>query len=191
MRIKSFLIFALIIGVVSLFALYPKNIGDPIEKEAIILKSVISLLEKVHFKPKDINDDFSKLMYKNYLKSMDGGKRFLIQSDIDRLKAYETSLDDNIKASNFDFFNKSVELMNAAQIRAQTIYKDILSKPMTFDKDESISYDFDNMQFAKNERELKERWTAILKANVLEEVVQMQASQELSLIHISEPTRPY
>ncbi len=174
MKIKSFLIFALIIGVVSLFAFYPKDIGDPVQKEALILKSVISLLEKVHFKPKDINDDFAKKMYSNYMKSLDGGKRFFIQSDIDQLKTYEITLDDNIKAGNFDFFNKSVELLNVAQSRAQGIYKDILSRPMSFDKEEAISYDFDNMPYAKNEKDLKERWAKILKSNVLEEVVIMQ-----------------
>ena len=177
MKIKSFLIFALIIGVVSLFAFYPKTIVDPVEKEAIILKSVLNLLDKGHFKPKDINDDFSKKMYKNYMESLDGGKRFLIQSDIDKLKPYETSLDDNIKAGNFDFFNKSIELITAAQTRTQGFYKEILSKPMTFDKNESISYDFDNMAYAKNEKELKERWFQIMKSNVLEEIVAVQNSQ--------------
>lgn len=178
MKIKSFLIFALIIGVVSLFALYPRPIGDPVEKEAIILKSVVNLLEKAHFKPKDINDDFSRKVYKNYLTSLDGGKRFFTQKDIDQLKPYETQLDDHIKAGNFDFFNKSLELITNAQNRTQTFYKEILSHPMTFDKSESISYDFDNIPYARTEKDLKERWEKILKANVLEEIVQVQNSQK-------------
>jgi len=178
MKIKSFLIFALIIGVVSLFALYPRPIGDPVEKEAIILKSVVNLLEKAHFKPKDINDDFSRKVYKNYLTLLDGGKRFFTQKDIDQLKPYEAQLDDQIKAGNFDFFNKSLELISAAQNRTQAFYKEILSHPMSFDKNESISYDFDNMPYARTEKELKDRWEKILKANVLEEIVQVQNSQK-------------
>ena len=63
-----------------MFAFYPKNNADPIEKEAIILRSVLTLMDKVHFKPKDINDDFSKKIYKNFLTTLDGGKRFLTQS---------------------------------------------------------------------------------------------------------------
>ena len=85
MKIKSFLIFGLIIGVVSLFAFYPKNNADPIEKEAIILRSVLTLMDKVHFKPKDINDDFSKKIYKNFLTTLDGGKRSNIEGDGDPL----------------------------------------------------------------------------------------------------------
>ena len=176
MKIKSFLIFGLIIGVVSLFAFYPKNNADPIEKEAIILRSVLTLMDKVHFKPKDINDDFSKKIYKNFLTTLDGGKRFLTQSDVDQLKQYETTLDDNIKVGNFDFFNKSVELITKAQTKTQSFYKDILSKPMSFDKNEFISYDFDNMPYAKTDKELKDRWFTILKSSVLDEVVQMENS---------------
>ncbi|MCO6459822.1 MAG: carboxy terminal-processing peptidase [Saprospiraceae bacterium] len=178
MKIKSFLIFGLIIGVVSLFALYPRHIDDPIEKEAVILRSVVNILDRAHFKPKDINDDFSVNVYKSYLDLLDGGKRFFIQSDIDQLKPFETHIDDEILAARFDFFNKSLQIMNTAQTRVKTYYKEILAKPMSFDKKETISYDFDKMAFAKNEKDLYERWEKILKASVLDEIVQVQLSQE-------------
>lgn len=178
MKIKSFLIFALIIGVVSLFALYPRPIGDPTEKEVVIMKSVMNILDKAHFKPMDINDEFSEKVYKSYLEDLDGGKRFFIQSDINQLKPYSTLIDDEIKAGKLDFFNKSLELITAAQQRVKGFYKDILSKPMSFDKKESISYDYDKLPYAKNEKELRERWEKTLKAAVLDEVVQAMNRQE-------------
>jgi carboxyl-terminal processing protease len=152
MKIKSFLIFGLIIGVVSLFALYPRQIEDPIEKEAVILKSVVNILERAHFKPKDINDDFSKKVYQSYLDLLDGGKRFLIQADVDKLKPYEKQIDDEILATKLNFFNASLDIINAAQSRVKSYYKEILAKPMTFNEKETISYDFDKMPYAKNEK---------------------------------------
>jgi carboxyl-terminal processing protease len=178
MKIKSFLIFGLIIGVVSLFALYPRQIEDPIEKEAVILKSVVNILERAHFKPKDINDDFSKKVYQSYLDLLDGGKRFLIQADVDKLKPYEKQIDDEILATKLNFFNASLDIINAAQSRVKSYYKEILAKPMTFNEKETISYDFDKMPYAKNEKELYARWEKILKANVLDEIVQVQNGQE-------------
>ncbi|MCB0603286.1 MAG: carboxy terminal-processing peptidase [Saprospiraceae bacterium] len=178
MKIKSFLIFGLIIGVVSLFALYPRQIEDPIEKEAVILKSVVNILERAHFKPKDINDDFSKKVYQSYLDLLDGGKRFLIQADVDKLKPYEKQIDDEILATKLNFFNASLDIINAAQSRVKSFYKEILAKPMTFNEKETISYDFDKMPYAKNEKELYARWEKILKANVLDEIVQVQNGQE-------------
>lgn len=152
MKIKSFLIFALIIGVVSLFALYPRPIGDPIEKEVVILKSVMNILDKAHFKPKDINDEFSEKVYKSYLESMDGGKRFFIQSDINQLKPYATLIDDEIKGSKLDFFEKSLNLITMAQKRVREYYKEILSKPFSFDKKETISYDYENFLMLRVKR---------------------------------------
>ena len=178
MKIKSFLIFGLIIGVVSLFALYPRQIEDPIEKEAVILKSVVNILERAHFKPKDINDDFSKKVYQSYLDLLDGGKRFLIQADVDKLKPYEKQIDDEILSTKLNFFNASLDIINAAQSRVKSYYKEILAKPMTFNEKETISYDFDKMPYAKNEKELYARWEKILKANVLDEIVQVQNGQE-------------
>ena len=178
MKIKSFLIFGLIIGVVSLFALYPRQIEDPIEKEAVILKSVVNILERAHFKPKDINDDFSKKVYQSYLDLLDGGKRFLIQADVDKLKPYEKQIDDEILSTKLNFFNASLDIINAAQSRVKYYYKEILAKPMTFNEKETISYDFDKMPYAKNEKELYARWEKILKANVLDEIVQVQNGQE-------------
>ncbi|MCA0332489.1 MAG: carboxy terminal-processing peptidase [Bacteroidetes bacterium] len=189
MKIKSFLIFGLIIGVVSLFALYPRQIEDPIEKEAVILKSVVNILERAHFKPKDINDDFSKKVYQSYLDLLDGGKRFLIQADVDKLKPYEKQIDDEILATKLNFFNASLDIINAAQSRVKSFYKEILAKPMTFNEKETISYDFDKMPYAKNEKELYARWEKILKANVLDEIVQVQNGQENDSLKVdkSEP----
>ncbi len=178
MKIKSFLIFGLIIGVVSLFALYPRQIDDPIEKEAVILKSVVNILERAHFKPKDINDDFSKKVYQSYLDLLDGGKRFFIQADVDKLKPYEKQIDDEILATKLNFFNASLDIINAAQSRVKSYYKEILAKPMTFNDKETISYDFEKMPYAKNEKELYARWEKILKANVLDEIVQVQNGQD-------------
>ena len=178
MKIKSFLIFALIIGVVSLFALYPRPIGDPIEKEVVILKSVMNILDKAHFKPKDINDEFSEKVYKSYLESMDGGKRFFIQSDINQLKPYATLIDDEIKGSKLDFFEKSLNLITMAQKRVREYYKEILSKPFSFDKKETISYDYEKLPYAKSEKELKARWEETLRAAVLDEVIQVMNRQE-------------
>ena len=55
------------------------------------------VLEKGHYSPVEINDDFSKKVYKKYLDNIDPTKRFFIQSDIDEFSKYETSIDDMIK----------------------------------------------------------------------------------------------
>lgn len=186
MKIKSFLIFALIIGFVSVFALYPPKTGDPIEKEKLILKAITSFLDRMHFQPEQLDDKFSAAVYDNYIDMLDSRKRFLIQSELDQLKIYRTRLDDDIRDGNFDFMNKSIELYDNSVIRAKKMTEEILDIPMSFDAKEIANFDYENMAFAKDEKELRERWRQALKLEVLADVVAIQNSQEKDSTDTSE-----
>lgn len=175
MKIKSFLIFALLIGVVSLFAFYPsKKSNEPTPKESIILQSIISFLDQVHFKPIPIDDTFSKNLFNDYLNVLDQSKRFLIKSDIDQMKQYELILDDEVRAGKLDFFDLSIKLLDNSLARTKNYTSEILSQPMNFDKKEVAQVDYDSLDYAKNEKELKERWYQALKYEVLQEIVDYQ-----------------
>lgn len=178
MKIKSFLIFALLIGVASLFAFYPKKSASTSERESIILRAIISFIEQVHFRPLPLDDTFSKNVYDDYLNVLDRGKRFLIQDDINKLKPYETTIDDEIKAGNLDFFDLSLNLLNSGIERSRVIYQDILSHPMSFHDMDSVQVEYDSLDFAKNVSDLKNRWKSVLKYEVLQEVVRMKDAQD-------------
>src|SRR5688572_4741651 len=68
-----------------------------------ILTTLGSIIEENHFSPKEINDNFSKDIFKNFLKDLDGEKNVLLQSDINNLKKYETRIDDEIHGSAIQF----------------------------------------------------------------------------------------
>ncbi|MFN3757544.1 MAG: PDZ domain-containing protein, partial [Flavobacterium sp.] len=50
---------------------------------------------------------------------------------------------------------------------SKSYYKDILAKPFDFDKKESINTDYDNLPYALNVKDLKERWRKQIKLSVL------------------------
>lgn len=152
--------------------------GDPKEKEAMIVQTLISGLANLHFKPKTIDDKFSKEVYKLYLERLDNSKRFFTQSDIDQLKKYETQIDDQTNNASYSFFDLSIQLLEKQLNTTQTFYRDILAKPMEFTKDESIELDGDKRDYAKNEAELKEYWQKSLKYEVLNRVVDKETAQE-------------
>lgn len=45
----------------------------------------------------------SKTIFKSYMDKMDGYKRYFTQKDVEQLKKYEMSIDDQINALKFDF----------------------------------------------------------------------------------------
>lgn len=143
-----------------------KNIEDP-DKDKLLLELLTYVLEKGHYSPSNINDDFSKQVYKKYINGIDPTKRFFIQSDIDEFKRYEDKIDDLIREKDLTFF----ELTNARVLKrineSRNIYETILNKPFDFSKEESINVDYDNLPYAKNKKDLEERWRKQLKLSVL------------------------
>ena len=68
--------------------------------EGEITQDVIKLLSAEHYQYKNINDVFSISLYDNYLKALDPARIFFLESDIQRLDKYKTTLDDEVLAGN-------------------------------------------------------------------------------------------
>ncbi|MBS1918206.1 MAG: carboxy terminal-processing peptidase [Bacteroidetes bacterium] len=145
-----------------------------------ILQNVGEMLEEIHYSPKDINDNFSKDIFKKYLAEVDVEKDVLLQSDVDALKAkYETTIDDEILGkSKVQFVPAVVDLLKKRIPETEAIYKEILSQPFDFSKDETINLDFDKAHFPKNEAERKEAWRKRLKYLTLERYSELLDGQE-------------
>ncbi|MGQ0829116.1 MAG: carboxy terminal-processing peptidase [Bacteroidota bacterium] len=148
------------------------------EKEAAIDEALIQYLNTVHYSPKEVNDEFSEKVFKLYTQRLDYNKKFLIQSDIDELKKFERSIDEDITTGRFTFFDRSLEIIDKRAAEAKEYYTDILSKPFDFSKDETVQIDPEKLSFAKDKDDLKEAWRKSLKYQVLAKVVEMKDSQE-------------
>lgn len=156
--------------------------SDP-DKEAFLMGVLNFVLQNAHYHPIEINDAFSKKVYTNYLKIIDGNKRFFLQSDIDQFKKHETLIDDEFKSQRIDFFNETYPVFEERIKDAQVYYKDILSKPFDFTKKESLNTDYEKQPFASTKEELKERWRKQLKLSVLsgiEDKVKLQENDSLN-----------
>ena len=140
------------------------------QKEAKLIQAILDGLNRLHFQPKPVDDQFSLQVYSLYLQDIDNGKRFFIQPDIDQLKPFETLLDDQAKAGTFEFFNRSVELMDAAQNKTQGWYRETLAKPLDFSKNETLEADGKKLAWAKDDAELRSRWEKWMKYEVLSRI---------------------
>lgn len=153
------------------------NVTDG-SKEAIILHTVMQVLEQAHFRPQDLNDEFSKAVYKTYLQDLDGSKRFFTQSDIQQLKAYETRLDEDIKGRNLDFHNLSVKLFHAALLKSKPFYEAAIAQSYEFTGNETIELDPDKMTYAKSDAELKSYWKKLIQYEIESRLADKLDAQE-------------
>lgn len=146
---------------------YHYNEIDSTKKREITQELVIMTLKHGHYKDLKINDEFSKVIFKEYIDNLGFNKKFLLQKDIDLLKDWETKIDDEILFSKTSFFNLSSEIIEKRVKEAEEYYKEILEKPFDFTKDESIELDDEKTKYAKTKDELKDAWRKALKYQVM------------------------
>jgi len=151
---------------------------DEVTKSEVLMQVIVQSLNSNHYDPYEINDDFSKRVFNRYLDNLDYGKRYFTQDDIEKMKPYETRLDDQIMKTNYEFFEMSVELLNTRVDMIKGIYKEVLLQPFDFNKNEEIDLDYEEMEWAKDEAELRNRWRKWLKYAVLTRMATKVAVQE-------------
>lgn len=155
---------------------YPKV--DDGEKESVLMKVVLGHLTQLHYNPQEIDDEFSKKLFDLYIDRIDWGKRYLTQEDLDKLEMYKYDLDNEALAGNYEFFNLSVDLLQAGLDKTQAYYREILAQPFDFSTEEYIEFDHEKRTFAENDDALKDYWRRYLKYQTLTRLLDALEDQE-------------
>ncbi len=130
-------------------------INEPVpSKYERILQNVGEMLEEIHYSPKNIDDNFSKEVFKKYL-------------------------DDEILGKTpLQFVHAVTEISKKRVNEAQLICRELLSQPFDFTKDEYINLDFDKMNFPKDEADRREQLRKRVKYLTLEKYADLLDQQE-------------
>ncbi len=151
--------------------------SDP-EKDKLLLELLTFVIQKGHYSPAAIDDNFSKGVYKDYIKALDPSKRFFLQSDIDEFAKYETQIDDEILNKDLTFFELTYNRLNERMGEGKKFYKEILAEPFDYNIEESFNTDYEKSPYAKNLVELRERWRKQIKLSTLSSLTDRLAMQE-------------
>ncbi|KAA1247416.1 carboxy terminal-processing peptidase [Aquimarina sp. RZ0] len=165
---KSFLVLMLTVIVSAASCSFTTKVDeDDPDKDRILIDLISYVLSKGHYDAKDMDDDFSKEVFADYIDALDPLKRYFYKSDIDEFKKFEKLLDDQIRDKEIDFFNLTYNRLQDRMSDARSLYKEILGHPFNFEKDESINTDYEEIAYASNKEEMKNRWRLQLKFNAL------------------------
>ena len=155
------------------------NKPDP-EKDKILIGLIRYALTKGHYEPHQMDDDFSKNVFDEFVTAIDPFKRFFLQSDIDEFSNYRLLIDDQLKNEDLTFYNVVYERFKLRVEESKVYYKEILESPFDFDKEGTFNLDYDAKPFANNQAELIKRWQLQLKVSTLSrlnEKLDLQDSQ--------------
>ncbi len=164
---------------VTLFAFKIKSgVDSNPDKDKLLLELLTFVIEKGHYDPAAIDDDFSKGIYKDYVQALDPSKRFFLQSDIDDFSKFETELDDQLMNKDLTFFSLTYDRLMKRMEESKKIYKEILSTPFDYTVDESFNTDYDKAPYAKSVAELTDRWRKQIKLSTLSSLTDRLKIQE-------------
>lgn len=152
---------------------------DPaITKNEAIQETIMQMIRDGHYAPKNLNEDFSKKVFTKYLELTDYGKLFLIQSDIDEFKKYETKISDEIKNGETTFYDLVSSRIKERIKEVETFYPELLDKPFSFNGNETIELDGKKLEWSNSKEQLKERWNLSMKYRTLARFEELKEQQK-------------
>ena len=168
LRIFGFVISG-IISLVIYFEVSNVNFSsDEPNKDRLLVDLVSYVLDKLHYDPQIINDDFSIKVYDDFIDAVDSQKRFLLKSDLELFSQFRLSIDDQINSSDIAFFNVVYETLKKRIDEVENFYDEILEVPFNFQINEEINLDYENLDYASGSDELKKIWRKRLKLSALD-----------------------
>ena len=133
------------------------------DKDKLLLDLITYVLERGHYEPKDIDDDFSVSVFEDFIEAVDPTKRYFLEEDLMEFEQYKFQLDEQIKNTEITFFNLVYDRLMDRMEAVREIYVEVLEEPFDFDSPEYIEIDYENQGFAKDRAELVDRWRKQLK----------------------------
>ena len=170
----------LVVGILSagLWSFIPSQKASGDEKDKMLIELLSFVLEKGHFSPIELNDNFSKKAYASYIESLDPTKRYFIQSDINEFQKYENSIDDMIRSKDLSFFDLTYKRLMLRMKESKVIYTSILSKPLNLNDEETISVDYEKLPYAASMSDLNQRWRKQLEFAILSDITDKEDIQK-------------
>ena len=144
-----------------------ENDLKPDMQQSVIAKSLVELLENFHYQKVNVDDNFSSVVFDEYLKALDGGKSYFLQSDIAEFEKYRMTMDDDIREGDL---SAAFYIFNVYQKRYDDRIKFALKeldKKFTFTSNERYTYDREKLPWLKSESESNALWSKRIKYEML------------------------
>jgi carboxyl-terminal processing protease len=159
-----------------------EDIPNDNERKVLILNTIMAVVQEAHFSPRPIDDTFSNRVFTKLIETADFEKKVFTKEDISSLEKYRYQIDDQIKGSSFECYELFNKIYTKRIAQIEDFFKEIIKTDFTFNGNEEIQLNADKVDFAANDKALKERWTKYIKYRVLAKYMELKKSQEDEVI---------
>lgn len=144
-------------------------------REEALAEAATYLLTNQHVLRRPVDDALSKEAFAKLVDELDGARSLLLASDVDKLRRYETSLDDQLQAGDLVVARKGVALVARRREVVAKMIAELLAKPLPPPAPgEVIETDPEKRAFCTSDGELRARWRGTLAVQMYERLQQME-----------------
>jgi carboxyl-terminal processing protease len=136
-------------------------------KDKLLIDLITYVLEKGHYSPKDLDDQFSTEAFSRFIKGMDPLKRYFLASDIETFEKYRLSIDDQLINKELVFFDEVYKVLSKRIEEAESRYERLLSDSFDLFSPSVVEIDYDEMSYVNTKAELEDRWRQQLTISLL------------------------
>lgn len=166
---KQISIFLLLIVFFVVECVYASEIPEFDQKRnQIIGYALYKALPAFHYSHKEMDDALSRKVFHLYLKQLDYQKRFLLDSDVEKLRVLEPSMIGNLARGTTVLPKIGYHIMKERIAQVEKIVDQIMSKGFDVQRKELYEIDPDKVVYAADLEELQDRWRRIMKSMVLQ-----------------------
>jgi len=168
-------------GIFFAFNTFNKTSNEPTEiRHRKLLSTIGHLLESEHYNPRKIDNQFSKEVFDGFLKVLDPEKNLFLQTDLDTLMDFQSTIDDEIHGSSIKFEPTASRMYERRYKEAKVLFDSIISKPIDFTIDDSLTVNTDSISYALNNSDRYNRWYKLIKYKCLERYAYLIEERDLS-----------
>ncbi len=138
---------------------------DPLQPDSVhyeVQTRVTQFLKDYHYKKFDLDDTLSSHVWDSYLNTIDGGKLYFTQADIDGFEKYRYTLDEAMQEGNLEAAFAVFNLYRTKYKARSEYILSLLDKPFDYFSNKTILADREKATWAKSEAELDEEWNKII-----------------------------
>ena len=173
----SFLSLFLLVSSIS-FANPTDNKNPDPEKDKVLISVLNYMLTRGHYVQKELNDEFSEMVFNNFIDGLDPSKRYFTKNDLKEFSKYKFQIDNQLKESDIAFYSLVYGRFLDKIKNAKNYYSAILKKPFNYKKDEIIDLDYKKIAYASSEKELLNFWRKQLKLQTIDRIQEQENLDE-------------
>ncbi|WP_160128728.1 S41 family peptidase [Kordia antarctica] len=130
---------------------------------------VLNMLEKNHYQPKTIDDDFSTYVFTTLFERLDQKRMLYSEADMKALESLKTKLDDYLLTKECDFIQEFTTSYKNQLLLAQKSIELVEKSKLDFSGKDTVFYGSlkDDSQFSDTRKTLEKRWSKKIRIDII------------------------